>query len=435
MKKEILNKKIAIFLLLYFIVFTFYFSIITFSRYIGVIGNNKTTASIAKWDVSLDTSDNKSNTLELVNGNTSNSYILKLTSQSETIATYSIVLTNLPQNIRIGIDNETPIEPDENNSITFQDVGYINANAETKTVEHTLTFYSPIDSGITGLNEINIDVTFVQKEPEEYIEPCGLRGTTTQMISFARTPEAEACGVTGFVQDNTTDHNYRFIGANPNNYIKLNVDGNEELWRIIGIFDGKMKIIKSDLMGPKAYDDNNVNDFANSTMKSYLNNTYYNLIDDKNLIEQNSTWYLGSATVGLNLNYTRLTSYNAERDSASVHEGYAATTTAPIGLLYVSDYGYANEEHDSLDLDTTNLNNSSLANGYNWLYKKTKELTMNNIQNNARITIINTGSNLFIGNANADNTYYRPCLYLKSNVEIYKGSGSIDHPYLIRTAQ
>ena len=104
MKKEILNKKIAIFLLLYFIVFTFYFSIITFSRYIGVIGNNKTTASIAKWDVSLDTSDNKSNTLELVNGNTSNSYILKLTSQSETIATYSIVLTNLPENIRIGIE-------------------------------------------------------------------------------------------------------------------------------------------------------------------------------------------------------------------------------------------------------------------------------------------------------------------------------------------
>ena len=35
---------------------------------------------------------------------------------------------------------------------------------------------------------------------------------------------------------------YRFIGSTPNNHIKFNGD---EDWRIIGVFDGKIKIIKS----------------------------------------------------------------------------------------------------------------------------------------------------------------------------------------------
>ena len=63
----------------------------------------------------------------------------------------------------------------------------------------------------------------------------------------------------------TTD--YRYIGANPNNYVKFN----DELWRIIGVFDvddgtGKiekrMKIIRNESIGDYSWD--------NSTTKSSL---------------------------------------------------------------------------------------------------------------------------------------------------------------------
>ena len=55
----------------------------------------------------------------------------------------------------------------------------------------------------------------------------------------------------------TTD--YRYIGANPNNYVKFN----DELWRIIGVFDvddgtGKiekrMKIIRNESIGNYSWD-------------------------------------------------------------------------------------------------------------------------------------------------------------------------------------
>ena len=46
----------------------------------------------------------------------------------------------------------------------------------------------------------------------------------------------------------TTD--YRFIGSSPNNWIKFNGD---EDWRIIGVFDGKIKIIKSTKVGNTNY--------------------------------------------------------------------------------------------------------------------------------------------------------------------------------------
>lgn len=433
MKDKVLkNKKLFTFILVYCAFFTFYFSIITFSKYVGVISGSKSTATVAKWDVSVDTTDNASDTLELVSGNMGNTYCLKITSLSETVAKYSIVLSDLPDDLEVQLDGGVVTTP-EDGMITFEDVGVINANARVRTITHYLDFFAPLDSDLEGLNEINIDVTFVQAEPENENNTCVFRGTGTQMITYSTGSEASECNIDDyFIRDTSVDHNYRFIGPNPDNYVKFMVDGNEELWRIIGIFDGKMKIIRADVVGLAMYDNNNVNDWANASLKTHLNTTYYNSIDDKNYIYSNATWYLGTATTGLNLQYNRITSYNAERDSASVHSGYAATVTAPVGLMYVSDYGFANEEHDNLDLDTTLLNNTSLAAGHNWLYKNLKEYTINNIQNNARLTIINTNGALFVGNANATNVYYRPCVYLNSNVEIYTGSGTIQKPYEIR---
>ena len=54
-----------------------------------------------------------------------------------------------------------------NNKIIFNDVGYINANADTndKTKTHTLTFGVSIGSDTISESEINIDVIFNQENP------------------------------------------------------------------------------------------------------------------------------------------------------------------------------------------------------------------------------------------------------------------------------
>ena len=100
----------------------------------------------------------------MVVGNTTQSYILKVTSTSEVKAIYSIALSNLPNEVQVKLDNGTYQTP-TSNVITFNNVGYINANAETRTITHTLTFNVPIDSNTISANEINIDVTFNQANP------------------------------------------------------------------------------------------------------------------------------------------------------------------------------------------------------------------------------------------------------------------------------
>ena len=82
----------------------------------------------------------------------------------------------------------------------------------------------------------------------------------------------------------TTD--YRYIGSSPNNYITYN----DEVWRIIGVFDGRIKIIKDTSIGSMSWDykksgvgssiaDYGSNDWSDSQLMYMLNPTSYKLKD------------------------------------------------------------------------------------------------------------------------------------------------------------
>ena len=65
--------------------------------------------------------------------------------------------------------------------------------------------------------------------------------------------------------------NLRYYGANPNNYIYFNCsDYNNqssstcETWRIIGVFDGKLKLIRSGSIGTYAWDNKNTSSGAST---------------------------------------------------------------------------------------------------------------------------------------------------------------------------
>ncbi len=89
------------------------------------------------------------------------------------------------------------------------------------------------------------------------------------------------------------DENPRFIGSDPNNYVTYN----DELWRIVGIFDGRAKLVRYEILGDYSWDSSDgvnenlgVNEWSQSKLMQELNGDYL----DTTLTE-NTLWYSGSS--------------------------------------------------------------------------------------------------------------------------------------------
>ena len=239
------------------------------------------------------------------------------------------------------------------------------------------------------------------------------------------TPGQATNVITQLLSKNTNElyrdnhNNIRYYGSRPNNYVSFN----NELWRIMGVIDGKIKIIRNESIGDMAWATNNSNNWNNSSLKSYLNGTYYNSIYStyRNMISS-STYYLGGATSS---NYKTLTAsgyYNAERDSSQVYSGNPASTTQHIGLMYPSDYGYA---AGSSCLSTALYSYDSSCKNSDYLYIGVSEWLQAPYAR-GRASASSLYSSGYV-NAIISVTYaydVRPVLYLSSNVQITGGDGS-----------
>ena len=211
----------------------------------------------------------------------------------------------------------------------------------------------------------------------------------------------------------------RYYGKTPNNYVSFN----NELWRIIGVIDGKIKIIRNASIGSYAWASNRINNWNNSDLKSYLNGEYYNSIDGtyKNMISE-ETYYLGGAT---NSNRNTLTAsgyYNAERDSTQVYSGNPASTKQYIGLMYPSDYGYA---AGSSCLSTALYNydggckNSDYLSIGVWEWLQAPDASYSNVA-----AYLNSTGYVVTNGAVTYSDAVRPVLYLTSETQITGGDGS-----------
>ena len=256
------------------------------------------------------------------------------------------------------------------------------------------------------------------------------------------------------------ENGYRYEGKNPNNYIWFN----NELWRIIGVFDSAshgqsgnlVKIIREESIGGLVWHKSVTNDWSASSLKSLLNGAYYDWESNKSSAStycyghstsvpgncdyskigindtyrsmiQNVTWYLGGYS---NTSATAEAFYGYERGT-TVYSGNQTTTTGNIGLMYPSDYGYS--VLASSCARTTNLNsyNKSTCAGQSWLYKTGYEWTITP-DSSYSSTLVYLDSNGDLDYRNAGGGYsVRPVLYLKSNVYVVDGNGSISDPYII----
>lgn len=216
------------------------------------------------------------------------------------------------------------------------------------------------------------------------------------------------------------DYSYRYTGDNPSNYICFGTDDEvcsiDNLYRIIGVIDGKVKIIKDSSIGPIAFDETATNHFINTSMYTYLNETFYNTFSEvwQNKISTN-TYYVNG--IVLDTNNTIKDIYDLEMNNLG------STVDCKIGLMYVSDYNYGSM--------VSNWNDYSLISNNNWLNIGIDNwlLTRNSGDNNSNYYINSSG---IVSSATVEQTYFiRPVFYLDSTISITGGNGLETNPYRI----
>lgn len=216
------------------------------------------------------------------------------------------------------------------------------------------------------------------------------------------------------------DYSYRYTGDNPSNYICFGTDDEvcsiDNLYRIIGVIDGKVKIIKDSSIGPIAFDETATNHFINTSMYTYLNETFYNTFSEvwQNKISTN-TYYVNG--IVLDTNNTIKDIYDLEMNNLG------STVECKIGLMYVSDYNYGSM--------VSNWNDYSLISNNNWLNIGIDNwlLTRNSGDNNSNYYINSSG---IVSSATVEQTYFiRPVFYLDSTISITGGNGLETNPYRI----
>lgn len=268
------------------------------------------------------------------------------------------------------------------------------------------------------------------------------------------------------------DYSYRYSGSDPNNYVcfgnpnmlsffdVMNGCAEDYKYRIIGIIDGKVKLIKADLANKTqlGYTGNTLGNYANSdetiTTENYpnykgyylnkefdkynwsasgksgqwdqselnktnLNNKFLNEVDDIAVPTQTvvSTWYINGWITG----------YGAGTPSQAIVEektnSHVITYQARIGLMYLSDYGFA----ASPEVWNTMWHEGKYT-ASDWLFLGVPEFfILSNPIDGWGIT--STGS---IKAGYAQPAGVRPVFSINTKFKYIKGEGSKSSPYIIK---
>ena len=390
----------------------------------------------------------------------------------DTIPGATLYTTTIPKNTT----NET--------TRTFRVYARISENVVIGNVNQTYT--EAQWNNLYASVKINVDGGFA--------EPTGVQTLLTKVNIPTTTPtEEQTCDGTedGLIAINTsgglalqgdTIREYRYSGGE--NCVKNYIWFNNENWRIVGILDSKIKIVKDTPISsaPTSYTNKqgdtpfalqrttetwagvqvsrmywnkdggtraNLNDWSEAGLMYYLNeenstssNSYYDTMNGsyKGFIDSNTTYYLG------NVEYYEVTpsmSYTQERntDSSNLWSGNPGTWTGKIGLLYPSDYGYATDP-TVWNGTTTKMYNYNEVNNIktrNWILKLNDTsgyycMLSPSLSNSAIARGWNYGGVVDGFFVDYGSIGVRPVLNLKSDTIIVSGEGTSGNPYRLIAA-
>ena len=222
------------------------------------------------------------------------------------------------------------------------------------------------------------------------------------------------------------DNSYRYAGASDsvNNYICLGSDETTcpeaNLFRIIGVFGAQTKVIRAKSVGDKEWNTSDDNTWSSSSLNTYLNGTYLTSLGTLAEKIATTTWKVrgGSSTY----------LYDVPKIAYQYEVGSSALTTtndAKIGLMYVSDYGFAADPSGW----TTKLSSYNSNTSKNWLYLRSTEWTLSRYSDTtiSAFTVFSTGR--VYGDLAVTLSYaVRPSFNLESSVKYVSGSGSMSDP-------
>lgn len=154
MKKDL--QKVIVVALLFVALFGSYF----LAKYISSLDGND-NASVAKWSVEA---VSNVDTLNLVSGNIAGVYVLDVASLSEVSVSYSVILDNAPSGIEVKVDDGVYQTVGASGSITFDNVGSFVAGDTNSTHTHNITFNAPLETNVPSVNQVDIDVRFIQND-------------------------------------------------------------------------------------------------------------------------------------------------------------------------------------------------------------------------------------------------------------------------------
>ena len=280
----------------------------------------------------------------------------------------------------------------------------------------------------------------------------------------------------GLIQTNGTE--LRYQGSNPNNYVYFNCVDNLnptsstcEIWRIVGVFDGRVKLVRKDSIGIFSWDSSDFysewspngtyegsalmrelnSDYLNASLNA--NSNWYNYYNpdndyaefDKNYVLKTSTQELIGGTLwkinGVPNNISSLSVANAyayencSNDVVVCNEDLVKKPTwfGKIGLVSLSDFGYASS-NNSCNINMLGYDNclNNWMNGYGWtvtaIFNKPASVWVNGtiyFNHETGPTILGAVSKEAATIHAAD---VHPSVYLVPGILI-KGSGTTSNPY------
>ena len=279
------------------------------------------------------------------------------------------------------------------------------------------------------------------------------------------------------------DNSYRYAGANPNNYVCFGSDDatcpTENLYRIIGLIDGKVKLIHAygattDMLGTNEgyvntykgrynnlssyyvengdltkigtyrWNKTGDNTWSTSTTNTInLNKNFLTYLDNKNIKWKNmiadTTWYVGGMTGANGRDSNAKTAYDYEV-GANKND---TTVNAKIGLMYVNEYYYgASPGYWTLPgLDSNGQPSEdqkwwigedySKARNDNWLYTGLAEWTISRRSDDSgqAFYVVIFGNTLV---TSITDYALRPAFNLSSSIKFTSGEGTAVNPIRIK---
>ena len=400
----------------------------------------------------------------------------KLTNTNKGIVKYGVGYSGTNITVKYYTDTIDPVT----GTVDYGKSKYIKLSVEnTGTTSSTATLSTILGYENGGDLIVPSGVTLVteKKSPlSSYITNLYNNATKTAVINNSITYQYDPKN--SLMKD--VGNNIRYYGASPNNYIYFNCSNYSnqssstcETWRIIGVFDGKIKLIRNESIGEYSWDNKNVstgaendygkNDWTDARLMKLLNPGYESKTTGGSLYynAKSGNCYSGQSNATKACNFTSTGIKNAttrnlisdtiyylgghnsfsvypnqiyeKERGTTVYSGRPTEWTGKIALAYPSDYGYA-ADLGKCSQNLNNYNNSTctsnnwmkaiVAPNYGWLLTPHSGIASN-------VWYVYSSGGVYY-NSYVYNAYgVAPVLFLNSDANVKSGTGTSSDPYQI----